>query len=117
MSSGLYYTRIRAPEVFTTLKIVFRSAKLFSLWHDRLGHPGLRMMRNIITNSQGHGINVKNFPNHEDFVCPACATGKLIVRSSVLKVHDEIPAFLDRIQGVSVVLFSRFLARFGTLWC
>ena len=35
MSRGLYYTRIRALEVFTTLKTVFCSAELFSLWHDR----------------------------------------------------------------------------------
>ena len=42
---------------------------------------------------------MKNFPNHEDFVCPACATGKSIRRPSTLKVQEEIPAFLDRIQG------------------
>ena len=57
------------------------------------------MMRNIINNSNGHSVNVKNFPNPDDFVCSACATGKLIIRPSPLKVKDEIPAFLERIQG------------------
>jgi peptide/histidine transporter 3/4 len=73
--TGLYYTKIVAPPVYTTLKTIFRSSELFCLWHDRLGHPGIRMMRNIINNSNGHGVNVKNFPNHDDFVCSACATG------------------------------------------
>nr|XP_051190670.1 uncharacterized protein LOC127303997 [Lolium perenne] len=36
-----------------------RSSELFCLWHDRLGHPGLRMMRNIINNLNGHNVNVK----------------------------------------------------------
>jgi peptide/histidine transporter 3/4 len=98
-ATGLYYTKIVAPPVYTTLKTVFRSSELFCLWHDRLGHPGLRMMRNIINNSNGHNVNVKNFPNPDDFVCSACATGKLIIRPSPLKVKDEIPAFLQRIQG------------------
>ena len=97
--TGLYYTRIVGPPVYTAFKTVFRSSELFCLWHDRLGHPGLRMMRNVITNSCGHNVNIKNFPNQEDFVCPACATGKLIIRPSPLKVKDENPAFLERIQG------------------
>ena len=61
--TGLYYTRIVGPPVYTAFKNVFRSSELFRLWHDRLGHPGLRMMRNVITNSCGHNVNIKNFPN------------------------------------------------------
>ena len=57
--TGLYYTKIVAPPVYTTLKTVFRSSEQFFLWRDRLGHPGLRMMRNIINNSNGHNVNVK----------------------------------------------------------
>jgi hypothetical protein len=71
--------KIVAPPVYTTLKTIFRSSELFCLWHDRLGHPGLSMMRNIINNSNGHNVNVKNFPNPDDFVCSACATRKLII--------------------------------------
>jgi hypothetical protein len=51
LESGLYYTKISAPAMYTSLKTVFRYSELFSLWHCRLGHPGLRMMRNIINNS------------------------------------------------------------------
>ncbi|KAJ1287825.1 hypothetical protein BS78_02G040500 [Paspalum vaginatum] len=96
LETGLYFTEL---VVYTSLKTVFRHSELFSLWHCRLGHPGLRMMRHIINNSQGHNMNVKHFPNQEDFVCHACATGKLIVRLSPLKVKNEIPTFLERIQG------------------
>jgi hypothetical protein len=34
---------------------------------------------NIINNSHGHYVNVKNFLNPDDFVRFACATGKLII--------------------------------------
>src|SRR4051812_2596203 len=85
--------------MYTTLQTVFRSSELLCLKHDRLGHPGLRMMRNIINNSHSHNVNVKNFPNPNDFVCSACAKGKLIIRPSPLKVKDEIHVFLERIQG------------------
>jgi hypothetical protein len=95
LESGLYYTKISAPAVHTSLKTVFRHSELFFLWHYRLGHPSLRMMRNIINNSQERDINVKHFPNQEDFVCH----GKIDSETIPLKVKDEIPAFLERIQG------------------
>ena len=56
-------------------------------------------MRNTINNLNGHNVNVKNFLNPDDFVCSTCVTDKLIIRPSLLKVKDEIPAFLKRIQG------------------
>ena len=34
------------------------------------------MMRNIINKSDVHNVNVENFPNPDDFVCSACATGE-----------------------------------------
>ena len=43
------------------------------------------MMMNIIDNSNGHNVNVKNFPNPDDFVCTRCGTGKLIIRPSQFK--------------------------------
>jgi len=55
------------------------------------------MMRRIIKNSVGHAVN--GFPNPEDFICTACANGKLITRPSLLKIRDESPVFLQRIQG------------------
>jgi hypothetical protein len=32
-------------------------------------------------------------------MCTACAKGKLITRPSILKIRDESPVFLQRIQG------------------
>src|SRR4051812_18550744 len=103
--------------MYTTLKIVFRSSELFFLWHNRLRHPGLRMMRNIINNSDGHSVNVKKNLNPDDFVCSACATGKLTIRPSPLKVKDEIPAFLECIQGDICGPIQPLSGRFGTSWC
>src|SRR6185295_15971397 len=87
---------IKLSEGYVAMKTIFQNAKLFRLWHDRLGHPGLSMMRRII-NSAGHSVN--SFPNLEDFICTACAKGKLITRPSLLKIRDESPVFLQRIQG------------------
>jgi hypothetical protein len=94
---GLYYTYIKPTDEYVAMKTIFRNTESFRIWHDRLGHPGLGMMRRIINNSAGH--DVRGFPNPEDFVCTACAKGKLITRPSLLKIRDESPVFLQRIQG------------------
>ena len=57
------------------------------------------MMRKIISNSLGHHMNTSKFPKPLDFVCTACATGKLILRPSYLKIKAEPLTFLERIQG------------------
>ena len=90
--SGLYYTYIKPTEGYVAMKTIFRNAESFRIWHDRWGQPGLIMMRRIIKNSAGHGVN--SFPNPEDFICTACAKGKLITRPSLLKIRDESPVFL-----------------------
>jgi hypothetical protein len=41
LKSGLYYTKISAPTVYTSLKTVFSHSELFSLWHYRLGESCL----------------------------------------------------------------------------
>jgi hypothetical protein len=79
------------------MKTIFRNTESFRIWHDHLGHPGLIMMRRIINNSAGH--DVRSFPNPEDFICTTYAKGKLITRPSLLKIRDESPVFLQRIQG------------------
>jgi peptide/histidine transporter 3/4 len=96
-SSGLYYTYVEPTEEYVAMKTIFQNIESFRIWHDHLGHPGLSMMRRIINNSAGH--DVKSFPNLEDFICTACAKGKLITRPSLLKIRDESPVFLQRIQG------------------
>jgi hypothetical protein len=56
-------------------------------------------MRKIIDNSIGHNLPVTKFPKSSDFVCTACATGKLIIKPSYLKIRNESLNFLERIQG------------------
>jgi hypothetical protein len=57
------------------------------------------MMRKIIGNSTSHNLNSAKFPKSLDFMCAACATGKLIVRPSPLKIKVDPLKFLERIQG------------------
>jgi hypothetical protein len=53
----------------------------------------------ITSNSVGHSLSdVKNFQSL-DFMCTACAIGKLILRPSSLRTQAEPLKFLERIQG------------------
>ena len=98
LSSGLYYSYIK-PVPHVAYKIIFQDLDKFKTWHDRLGHPGIGMMRKNIDNSIGHSLPTKRFPKSSDFVCTACASGKLIIKPSYLKVKNESLNFLERIQG------------------
>ena len=55
-------------------------------------------MKKIISNSIGHDMENAKFPQNKDFYCPACATGKLILRP-YLKIRAEPLKYLERIQG------------------
>jgi 5-methylthioribose kinase len=88
LSSGLYYTYIK-PIQHVSYKVIVQNLDVFKIWHDRLGHPGIGMMRKIVGNSIGHKLNTSKFPKPSDFVCTACATGKLILRPSYLKIKVE----------------------------
>jgi hypothetical protein len=66
---------------------------------SHLGYPGIGMMRKIIENCIGHDLKDVKFLKSNDFVCTSCAMGKLILRSSPLKIHDEPLKFLECIQG------------------
>jgi hypothetical protein len=57
------------------------------------------MMRKIIGNSSSHNLNSAKLPKSLNFMCAACATGKLILRSSPIKIKVEPLKFLKRIQG------------------
>ena len=94
----MYFTYIKLVQ-YVAYKIIFQNLDIFKTWHDRLGHPGIGMMRKIISNSLGHHMNRSKFPKPSDFVCTACATGKLILRPSYLKIKAEPLTFLERIQG------------------
>jgi hypothetical protein len=98
LSSGLYYTYIK-PVPHVAYKVIFQNVDAFQTWHDRLGHPGIGMMRKIICNSIGHNLSNTKFPQSSDVMCTSCATGKLILRPSYLKIKTEPLKFLERIQG------------------
>jgi hypothetical protein len=98
LQTGLYYTYIK-PIEHVAYKVIFQDIDTFRNWHDRLGHPGIGMMRKIIGNSIGHDMKNAKFPQNKDFCCTACATKKLILRLSYLKIRAGPLKFLKRIQG------------------
>ena len=113
MSSGLYSTYISRIEsnmvanpklVVTNKKLAVTNKKLvdpklFTLWHDRLGHPGNIMMRRIIESANEHPLKDLKIILSKDMTCEACSLGKLIIRPSPNKVGPEAPSFLEKIQG------------------
>jgi hypothetical protein len=96
LPSGLHLTYISAIESHLVIK---RNPDDFTLWHDRLGHPGTTMMRNIIENSHGHSLKIQEIYQGNKMTCVACSLGKLIIRPSPTKIDKESPKFLERIQG------------------
>ena len=94
----LHYTYIKFIE-HVAYKVIFQNVNAFQTWHDRLGHPGIGMMRKITSNSIGHNLLESKFPQSSDFVCTSCATGKLILRPSHLKIQAEPLQLLECIQG------------------
>jgi hypothetical protein len=65
LTSGLYYTYIKI-NAHVTYKVIFQDVDAFQIWHDRLGHPGIEMMRKITGNSIGHNFPTTNFPKSKD---------------------------------------------------
>jgi hypothetical protein len=95
LPSGLYYTYIK-PVPYVAYKVIFQNVDTFQTWHDCLGHPGVEMMRKIIGNTIGHSVSDKKFPQSSEFMCTSCASRKLILRPSPLKIQAEPLKFLER---------------------
>ena len=91
---GLYYTYIKSVP-YVAYKMIFQNVDTFQTWHDYLGHPEIGMMTTIISNSTGHVVSDKKFPQSSDFICTSCASGKLILRPSHLKIQVEPLKFLE----------------------
>jgi len=53
LPSGLHHTYINSIGSHLVIK---RDHDDFTLWHDRLGHPGTTMMQKIIKSSHGHSM-------------------------------------------------------------
>ncbi|GJZ63406.1 disease resistance CC-NBS-LRR class family protein [Tanacetum coccineum] len=100
LHSGLHYTHINVPQAHMTVKEKYCDLGIFSLWHDRLGHPGSTMMKRIVENTHGHPLKYQKFLKIDKVpLCTSCSLRKLIARPSPLKVENESPMFLERIQG------------------
>jgi hypothetical protein len=95
---GLYYTYIKSI-LHAAYKVIFQNIDVFTTWHKCLGHPGVGMIRKIIGNSSSHNLNSAKFSKFSDFICTTCATGKLILKPSPIKIKVEPLKFLERIQG------------------
>ena len=54
--SGLYYTTMRTIEANVAVHQKCSNPIIFTLWHNRLGHPGSVIIRRIIENSHGHPL-------------------------------------------------------------
>ena len=87
-SSGLYHTTIKPIESYAVMNQKFNDPKIFTLWHNRLGHPGSSMMRRIIEQSHGHPLKNQKILLPNEFSCDLCSQGKLIVRPSFNKIID-----------------------------
>ena len=98
-SYGLYQTTIRSLESHAVMDQKFNDPKAFLPWHERLGHPGLSMMRRIVQNSNGHPLTSRQILKSHDFSCTACSQGKLIIRPSFTKITSKSLTFLEHIQG------------------
>jgi hypothetical protein len=70
---GSYYTYINLV-ARVAYKMIFHDADTFLDWHDGPGHPRIGVMRKIISNSIGHGMEKTKFSQDKDFCCTACAT-------------------------------------------
>jgi hypothetical protein len=75
-----YIIHTSNPYNIVAYKIIFQNLDVFKPWHDHLGHPGIGMMRKIVSNLLGHHMNTSKFPKSSDFMCTTCAMGKLILR-------------------------------------
>jgi hypothetical protein len=96
LPSELYYIYIK-PIPHVVYKVILQNVDAFTTWHERLGHPGVGMMRKIIGNSSGHNLNLAKFAKSLNFMCATCTIEKLILRPSPIKIKVEPLKFLERI--------------------
>ena len=93
LSCGLYQTTIRSIESYDVMNQKFNDSNAFLLWHERLGHPGISMMRRIVQNSNGHPLTGRQILVTDGYTCAACSKCKLIIKPSFTKLHLNPPLF------------------------
>jgi len=96
--SRLYYSYIK-PIQHVAHIVIFHNVNAFQTWHDCLCHPGTGMVRKITSSFVGHSLTNAKFLKSSYYTCTTCATRKLILKLSSLKIKVEPLNFLERIQG------------------
>ena len=66
-------------------------------WHERMGHPGVSMMRRIIPSTKGHNLQVSNLLKGMK-PCEFCALGEKFSRPHKWKLPHELLVMLRKIQ-------------------
>ena len=74
-SYELYQITIKPLESHAVMNQKFNDTKAFLMWHERLGHSGLSMMRRIIQDSNGHPLTSRQILKSHDFGCTTCSQG------------------------------------------
>ena len=67
-------------------------------WHERMGHPGVSMMRRISLSTKGHNFQVLNLVRVMK-PCEFCALEKFVSRPHKWKLPHELPVMFQRIKG------------------
>ena len=73
LSCGLYQTTIRSIESYAIMNQNFNNSNAFLLWHERLEHPGISMMRRIVQNYNGHPLTSRQILVPDGYTCAACS--------------------------------------------
>ena len=68
-SSRLYHKTIKPMESYVVMNQKFNDPNIFTLWHNRLGHPKSSMMRRIIEQSHGHPLKNQKILLPSEFSC------------------------------------------------
>lgn len=73
---GLYKTNITA-EKSSQLTTMYTEKVNLAVWHDRLGHPGVNMLRKILTTTRGIQYGPRGLNDFLNQSCGPCMMGKL----------------------------------------
>ena len=82
---GLHHTTEKPIKSYAVINQKFNDPKIFTLWHNRLGHPGSSMMRRIIEQSHGNPLKNQKILLPNEFSCDPCSQGKLMSDHHLIK--------------------------------
>jgi hypothetical protein len=70
-------------------------------------------MWKIIGNCIGHNLREAKFSKYSDFMCTACASEKLILRPSPLKIQTKPLNSLKEYKVTFVIRYNHYVGRSG----